>query len=329
MKHPFTFLTSSRAKNKEKPQSAPDTSPQNAADNAPAAEHATDNSTPPHVERTPEDAFTEWCRSQVRGGIERRERNDIYEAYTVYGVDESGQLACLCYHRYPEHERSFALSYRRTLSFDAFNQRLLGELDKGGIRLADYRLCIARAEQLTDPAAPGEPADTGATASSTCQNTAASAGAAADEGFTDAERASLRDFCEALDHLKDKEYRSSEGIEHCSCKSLVGEEELNLWFRKPMKHDALFTTVSGVNRAPVNGYDIDNLWIMGVYNRLYERCGSCKITLLTSAWSLRSESVYLMSVEGFSGVDGTLLIAVAESSNFARFGFYALDFSGK
>ena len=52
-----------------------------------------------------------------------------------------------------------------------------------------------------------------------------------------------------------------------------------------------------------------------------------RITLLTSEWSINKESVFLMTVEGFPSVDGTLLVAVADEAAFPHFGFYSLDFS--
>ncbi len=70
------------------------------------------------------------------------------------------------------------------------------------------------------------------------------------------------------------------------------------------------------------------MWVMGVYNRLAGRC-SCKVLRLTSEWSLESESVYLITAEGFPGVEGMLLVAVAPSDSFRRFGFYSLDFANK
>ena len=66
---------------------------------------------------------------------------------------------------------------------------------------------------------------------------------------------------------------------------------------------------------------------MGVANRLGECSKSRRITLLTSEWSLNKESVFLMTVEGFPSVDGTLLVAVADEAAFPHFGFYSLDFS--
>ncbi len=255
----------------------------------------------------PEDRFTEWCRSQVRGGIERRERNDIFEAYSVYGTDEAGRLACRFYHRYPEHEKDFDLSYTRALSFDEFNRRLLSELDKGDLKLSEYHDCIQKAAALS-------------------QMTSSEADY---QGFTDAELNVLQAFCDAIDTLKDKRYLHGDGIFSCECESIVGSESLNIRFRKPLPHDALSREIAGVSKKEVAGYDIDDMWILGVYNRLRERCSGCGVIQLTSEWSLEKESVLLISAEGFSGIDGTLLVAIAESSMFRRFGFYSLDFSNK
>ena len=98
--------------------------------------------------QNPDDGFLEWYRTPTRGGIERRERNDFFEEYNVYGT-EKGALICRRYHRYPEHEREFDLSYSRALRFSEFNRRLLSELDRGGMKLGDYRDCIEKAEQLS------------------------------------------------------------------------------------------------------------------------------------------------------------------------------------
>lgn len=255
--------------------------------------------------KAPADDFIEWRRSQIHGGIERRERNDIYEAYNVYGTNGQGQLICRRYHRYPEHERDFDLSYSRNLRFDEFNRRLLSELDKGDLKLVDYNECIHKAAQLTENETQEPPA----------------------AGFSESENAALKAFCEAFDTLTDKEYRRTDGIFYCSCRSVVGDELLGLRFRKPLPHDALYTQTAGVGRKPVEGYEIESLWIMGVANRLGECCSRRKITLLTSEWSLKKESVFLMTVEDFPGVDGTLLVAVADEDAFPKFGFYSLDFS--
>lgn len=257
-------------------------------------------------EKTPDDGFIEWRRSRVHGGVERRERNDIYEAYNIYGADAEGRLTVRCYHRYPEHERDFGLSVSRTLSFGDFNRRLLSELDQGGLTLADYHACVANAERLADPDA----AYTGESA-----------------GFSDAQEAALRGFCDAADILKEQSYLHSEGVLSCECASAVGDDRLILRFRRPLPHDALGTDIPGVLKEDKGGYDIDNLWIMGVYNRLREKCAACRVTLLTSAWSIERESLWLFSVEDFEGVGGKLLAAVGEAGSFRRFGFWSLDFS--
>ena len=298
MKNPFKFFRSSS----EEPKTEP------IADAL--EENVIPESTEPEqpVEQPPADPFVEWCRSQVRGGIERRERNDIFEAYNVYGVDEHDRLTCRRYHRYPEHERDFDLSYSRTLTFDELNRRLLSELDKGDIKLSAYHDCIAKARALCDIPTP----DVGEFI-----------------GFTENETAALREFCETFDTLTDKEYRSLDGVFCVACRSVVGDEQLNLRFRKPLPHDALDSEIAGVSKTPVEGYDIESLWIMGVYNRLRDRCQSCRVTVLTSEWSLQKEKIFLMQAEGFSPIDGTLLLAVADETSFLRFGFYSLDFSNK
>ena len=296
MKNPFQFFYSSKSKAMpHTPQVMPEPEPEI---EAPVAEK--------HAE--PEDSFVEWRRSKVRGGIERRERNEIFEAYSVYG-EEDGKLCCRYYHRYPEHERGFDLSHSRVLDFDAFNKRLLTELDKGGVSLSDYHTCIANAERLTGQEAQGDNA--------------------LFDGFNEQETAVLKAFCDAIDILTDKEYRTAEGIFRCSCRSVVGEETLNLWFRKPLPHDALDSDVPGVVKEALGNYDIENLWMMGVKNRLSERCNGVRITRLTSEWSLKHESVCLIAAEGFEGVDGTLLLAIADEAAFPRFGFYSLDFANK
>lgn len=259
-------------------------------------------------QKAPDDGFTEWRRSQVRGGVERRERNDFYEAYSVYGADRDGQLTCRLYHRYPEHEREFGLSYSRTLSFDEFNTRLLSELDKGSISLTGYHDCIEKAERLTDSAADPD---------------------SAPDAFSESEAAAMRGFCETLDILKERRYAHSNGVFSCEGESVVGEETLYLRFRKPLRHDALGRETAGVGREKVYAYDIENLWIMSACNRLSERCNSYSITKLTSVWSAKKESVYLIEAKGFPGVEGTVLIAVGAAEDFFRFGFYSLDFSSK
>lgn len=298
MKNPFKFFRSSS----EQPKTEP------IAD--PPEENAIPTPTEPEqpVEQPTVDPFIEWCRSQVRGGIERRERNDIFEAFNVYGVDEHDRLTCRRYHRYPEHERDFDLSYSRTLTFDELNRRLLSELDKGDIKLPAYHDCIAKARALCDIPTPD---------------------AVEFMGFTETETAALRELCEDFDTLTDKEYRSLDGVFCVACRSVVGDEQLNLRFRKPLPHDALEGEIAGVSKTPIEGYDIESLWIMGVYNRLRDRCQSCRVTLLTSEWSLQKEKIFLMQAEGFSPIDGTLLLAVADEASFPKFGFYSLDFSNK
>ena len=253
-----------------------------------------------------DDSFILWCRTNTRGGIERIERNNIYEAYGEYGADTDGRLIYRYYHRYPEHERGYDLSDERVLSFDAFNTRLLSELDRGDIRLGDYHACISKAQQNDSHA------DTGN-----------------NNGFNETETAILRRFCEDIDTLKDKTYRSSEGIFRCEGVSVIGDETLDILFRKPLKNDALYREVSGVDRSAADAYGIDDLWIMGVVNRLRERCASCRVETLKSAWSLKGETVCLIICEGFDGIQGDLIVAAAQISDLIRFGFYSLDFSNK
>lgn len=254
------------------------------------------------VDERPDD-FREWCRTDIHGGIERRERNDFFEEYSVYGADDSGQPICRYYHRYPEHEKEFDLTYSRALTFDELNRRLLSDLDKGYIKLDGYNLCILNADRSES----NQPYD----------------------GFTDGESAVLQAFCDSIDTLKDKSYLHTNGTLRCECESVVDSVRLNIWFRKPLAHDPLHEDIAGVKKESVNGYDIDNLWIMSVYNRLREHCSSCTVTLLSSEWSLNHESLYLLGIEGFEGVDGTLLIALGEADNFRRFGFFSLDFLSK
>ena len=262
-------------------------------------------------EKHPEqpEKFIEWGRSNLRGGIERRERNDIFEAYNVYGTDGEGHLVCRRYHRYPEHERNFGLSYSRALSFDEFNRRLLGELDRCDMSLGDYNACIRAAESL--------------------------AGAFVSEsggeytGFSEREEDVLAAFCEGLDTLKDKSYLHRNGVFRCDCESLYDPVKLNLWFRRPIRHDAMLAEISGVKKETIGGYDIENLWVMSVYNRIYERSGACKVMRLTSEWSIGHEKVYLVVCEDFEGIGGTLVTAVGEADDFLHFGFYALDFASK
>ncbi len=296
MKNPFQFLYASKGKPiPHTPAPVPQPEP---VIEAPAAVKHTE----------PQDSFVEWCRTRVHGGIERRERSDIFEAYTVYGED-NGALTFRRYHRYPEHERTFGLSESRSLDFEAFNKRLLAELDRGGVGLSDYHACIARAKELTGNPSDGE--------------------APLFEGFSDSELAVLRGFCDSMDILTDREYRVAEGIFRCSCRSAVGDEGLSLWFRKPLPHDALEYAVPGVKREEIYGYDIEDLWTLGVYNRLRERSQAARVTRLTSEWSLNHESLCLIAAEGFSEIDGTLLMAIADEDAFPRFGFYSLDFANK
>lgn len=286
---------------------APAAQPQTVPEPAPEPEIAIPPEEKP-ADVTPPDDFVEWRRTQIRGGIERRERNDFFEAYSVFGTNADGKLLCRYYHRYPEHERDFDLSYTRELSFDDFNRRLLSELDKGDLKLGDYNFCIKNAAELTHPTAQAY---------------------AEYSGFTDGEFAVLQEFCESIDTLKDRSYLHGDGIFSCECESVVGGESLNLRFRKPLAHDAILSDISGVRKESVAGYDIGDMWIMSVYNRLRDRCASCAVSLLTSEWSLEQESVWLIAAEGFPGIDGTVFVAVAEASAFRRFGFYSLDFSKK
>lgn len=251
------------------------------------------------------DSFTVWCRSRTRGGIERVERNDIYEEYSEYGTDGDGRLVYRYYHRYPEHERSFDLSDERTLNFDAFNSRLLSELDRGAVSLEDYNACITKAGQSDDNPK------------------------GFFTGFDETQTAVLRRFCEGIDTLRDKTFRSSDGIFRCEGVSVVGEETLDILFRKPLQHDALYQKVSGVTRSEADAYGIDDLWIMSVVNRLRERCASCRVETLRSDWSLKGETVCLIICESFEGIGGDLIAAVAPIESLTRFGFYSLDFSNK
>lgn len=259
----------------------------------------------PPVPETPTDSFVEWCRSNVRGGVERRERNDIFEAYNVYGVD-GDRLVCRCYHRYPEHQRDFELSLNRSLRFDEFNRRLLSELDRGDLTLEKYSDSIANAQRLT--------ADT------------------VEVGYaplSETELKALDRFLESLDTLTVKERLFSCGVLRLECESVIGAEELNLWFRKILPFDAAFGEVAGVTRTPIKGYEIESLWVMSLYNRLCERCSACEVHLLTSSWSVTQASVYLLTARGFPDIDAPLLIAVGDRAGFLHFGFYALDFSKK
>lgn len=300
MKNPFRFLkkSSKNTMDELKPVAEAAVGEDTVGEDAPVQEEP----------EASDDGFVEWLRTAQRGGIERRERNDIYETYSVYGVDGQGRLTCRLYHRYPEHERDFGLSYSRTTDFDAFNARLLAELDRGVIKSGDYHACIEKAEQLCG---------------------IEKAEGTAYVGFSEDEAAVLRGFCESADTLTDKEYRTGDGIFRCSCRSVVGDEALSLWFRRPLPHDALYADVAGVSRTEIGGYDIESMWIMGVYNRISERCKGCKVMKMTYDWSANRETVYLMTLEDFDGIGGTLLLAAADVSVFSRFGFYALDFSKK
>ena len=302
MKNPFRR----NKKNPAESLAAPLPSPVPEAAEEPAEPDVTVDAAPTAQASAPDDGFVEWRRSRMHGGIERRERNDIYEAYSVYGADAEGRLTVRLYHRYPEHERDFGLSYSRALNFSDFNRRLLGELDQGGLTLEDYRVCITNAQQLTEPGA-----------------------AITDEipCFSEAEEAALRSFCDSADILKDQRYLHSEGVLSCECGSAVGDDRLIIRFRRPLPHDAYGTDVPGVIKEEKGGYDIDNLWIMGVYNRLRDSCGGCQVTLLTSAWSIEKESLWLCRCEGFTGVEDDLLVAMGDADSFRRFGFWSLDFS--
>ncbi|WP_407383864.1 hypothetical protein [Ruminococcus sp.] len=260
------------------------------------------------VPKAPADDFTEWCRSLVQGGIVPNGRNDIFEAYSVFGANSEGRLICRYYHHYPEYEKDFGLSYSRALTFDEFNKRLLAELDKGDIKLNAYHACMEKARAVSKiPEGKYPPR----------------------EGFTEAETAALKQFCEAADTLTDPQFRSANGVFYCGSRSVVGDLELHLRFRKPLPFDALDAEVPGVSRKQVEIYEIDDIWILSICNRLREQCQSCNITLLTSEWSLQQEKVTLIVAEGFPGIEGTLLTVVADEAAFPRFGFYSLDFSKK
>ncbi len=257
--------------------------------------------------KEPGDGFDEWFRTPTRGGIERRERNDIFEEYRVYGADKDGRLTCRRWHRYPEHEREFDLSYSRALRFDEFNRRLLEELDKGDMKPGDYNRCIENAERLSG-------SDNAGTVSKV---------------LSDEEKQLLEAFCDGMDTLTNRSYLHSEGTLSCACESVVGGETLQLRFRKPLKHDALNADVSGVSRKPIEGYEIENLWIMSIYNRLREKCSACKACVLTSEWSINRESIHLFIAEGFEGIGGALMIAVGSPADMKKLGFWSLDFSAK
>lgn len=295
MKNPFKRTKKQQSESPASPLPAP--AEDAAQEAAPAAEA-------PAPAPARDDGFDAWCRAKVRGGVERRERNDFFEAYSVYGADGDGRLTCRYYHRYPEHERDFGLSYTRALSFDDFNRRLLKELDHSGVSLNEYRDCIRRAEALTGPPEQAGQADS----------------------FTEEEAAALCAFCESADILREQRCLHSEGVVSCSCVSAVGDEELMLRFRRILRHDALDMSVAGVSRESVMGYDIDDLWIMGIHNRLRDCCSSVGITRLTSEWSAERPSVWLFRCEGFDGA-GELLAAAGRAESFRRFGFWSLDFS--
>ena len=129
--------------------------------------------------------------------------------------------------------------------------------------------------------------------------------------------------------MKGQTFLHSEGALSCECESVVGEEFLQIRFRKPLRHDAINEEIGGVTRKPIEGYDIENLWIMSIYNRLREKCAACKVSLLTYEWSAAKEAVHLLIAEGFEGIGGTLMIAVGSPEDMSRFGFWSLDFSGK
>lgn len=247
-----------------------------------------------------DDSFTEYCRSQVHGGIERRERNDIFEEYTVYGADKDGSLICCRYHRYPEHEREFDLSYNRKLTAEEFNRRLLSELDRGDIKLADYQRCMMLVQKTKS---------------------------SPDTALTDSDMTLLHDFCESLDTFTGQEYLHPEGIFSCGCESVVGAEPMQLRFRRSLAQDAFDTDIPGVSKKPIEGYDIENLWMMSLFNRVRENSKVVKAWLLSSEWSIRHESVHLFLTEDFAGLSGKVLIAAGDPSDMSRFGFWSLSFS--
>ncbi|MBQ3418126.1 MAG: hypothetical protein IJH32_09895 [Ruminococcus sp.] len=269
----------------------------------PKSEQIAEESAPLPADKSGDDGFTEWARTQTRGGIERRERNDIFEAYSVFGTDTEGNLLVRLYHRYPEHEKEFSLSYSRKLSFEEFNRRLLTELDRGDLKFSKYLSCIEKAHPDKNSEAAGE--------------------------LSESDEAILRDFCEAADILQNKTYLHSGSVFRCECESAVGAERLNLWFRRPLPYDALDEEIGGVKKDLIDGFDIDNLWIMGIFNRLRERCGKIQVWRLTSEWTIEQESLCLFAAQEFPGLGGILLIAVGEADSFKHFGFYSLDFSKK
>jgi len=252
----------------------------------------------------PDDGFHEWMRTTTRGGIEPGGRSDIYETYSVYGADAQERIIRRCYHRYPEHARAFDLSCSRVLTFDELNRHLLEELDKGGVTLDDYHACIAAAEKLMHKESDTPP----------------------DMEFSEDEYAVLRSFCESLDTLRDKECHAGRGVFRCSGVSVVGDEELWLNCRKSLTHDALYGESYGISRTEIGGYDIENLWILSVYNRLRERCDRCRVILLKSEWNLSQKPVTLLVAEGVQGISGALLVTVADIETLSRFGAYSLTF---
>ena len=260
---------------------------------------------PSPAKKEPADTFILWCRSKTRGGVERRERSDIYEAYNAYGTDND-TLVCRCYHRYPEHEKDFSVTVSRTLTFDEFNTRLLCELDKGDLTLPDYKQCIEKAAVLSSLSINGS----------------------SFEGFHEEETSALRAFCDAIDILGEKSCLSQNGVFCCEGKSVVGDEPISICFRRPFPFDAMNRDTAGVQKEEIDGWDIDNMWLMGVYNRIRENTSSHRLFRLTSQWSLNKETVLLLSCEDFSSLKGTVLIAAGSAEDLSRFGFYSLGFSG-
>lgn len=304
MKNPFLHWK----KQHSRQEITPSDNTQESALNEEADTQAPEAIVPDPEEEAPHDSFIEWSRTQIRGGIERRERNDIFEAYSVFGTDEEKNLVYRRYHRYPEHEKDFSLSMSRQLSFDEFNRRLLSELDRNDLNLSDYSFCISQASRISDWEA------------SDAVNTALS-----DDATT-----VLKEFCESADILQNKSYLLQNGIFRCECESVIGEEKINIWFRRPIAFDSITSDIAGVLKKSVEGYDIDNLWIMGVYNRLRERCTKVYVWRLTSEWSVEKESLYLFQTEGLVVPDGgVILVAAGNVQSFRRFGFYSLDFSRK
>ncbi|MBQ6153667.1 MAG: hypothetical protein IJJ15_07970 [Ruminococcus sp.] len=305
MKNPFAKWKKSKDNTQDQISEIPQESiPDVSSDGQTAKE-----TNPDDKETKPQDSFVEWCRTQVRGGIERRERNDIFEAYSVFGTDEDHHLVYRYYHRYPEYEKEFSLSFSRNLTFEEFNRRLLSELDRNDLKLNDYSSCITQAEHVLDQQA---------TQTEDINE------------LTEADASVLKEFCEAADILQNKSYLHNNGVLRCECESVIGDEKINIWFRRPILHDSVEAEISGVTKEPIEGYDIDNLWIMGLYNRLRERCQKVCVWRLTSEWSIEKESLYLFSAEDVSGTGiGTILIAAGSAESFRRFGFYSLDFSRK